>query len=780
MMLLNVKCKMSNVKNVTAKKIAVNIVITLFTFHLLPFTSYAQAPIGNWREFLNYQNTIEVVKGDKIYCATQTNLFSVDANNEIERYNKITGLNDIGVSCIGWDNTTQQLVIVYNNSNLDLLKGSTIQNISDIKRSTISGNKTIYNIFCLNGFAYLCSGLGIIVTDLSKFEIKDTWIIGSTGNQIKVNAFTTDGNYFYAATDEGLKRAAINSNNLADFNNWLNLSGSNGLSAGAVKNILFANNKIIAQKNDSLFVMNNNNWNLIYADTAWKIINTNASSNNITVCQNKTTGASRVIELDVTGKIIKTISQAGIISFPQNSLIDNNSIWVADLYGGLSNFSSTVQQFIPNGPPGIATGDMIFSNVTLFVAAGTVDAAWNYIYNRNGVYSFENDLWNYKNSFNTTALDSVFDFISLASDPTGTGIWAGSYGGGLVNFNSNQIKIYKKNYLQPAIGDVTSYRVSGLAFDQNNNLWIANYGAAQNLKVIKNDGTWKSFSIPFSLTENAISQIVVDDANQLWMVSPKGNGVICYNYGSSVDATNDDQWKYFRTGIGSGNLPSNNVYCLAKDKNSFIWIGTDNGIAIVQCAANIFTQNCDAVLPVIQQGQFAGYLFQNQTVQCIAVDGANRKWVGTTNGVWLVSAEGDKVIYNFTTDNSPLLNNDVRKITIDPKTVEVFFATFAGICSFRSTATEGSETNNVLVFPNPVPPNYNGTIGIRGLVENSLVKIAELNGRLVYQTRSLGGQAIWNGTNYNGSKALPGVYLVIVRNDDGSEKSVGNIFIVGR
>ncbi|HEX3024642.1 MAG TPA: hypothetical protein VHP12_05480, partial [Chitinophagaceae bacterium] len=547
-------------------------VIFFLSFLFCHLSSYSQnsiAPIGNWREFLNYQNTIEVVKGDKIYCATKTNLFSVDANNEIERYDKITGLNDIGVSCIGWDNTTQQLVIVYNNSNLDVLKQSNVQNISDIKRSNISGNKSIYNVFCLNGFAYLCSGLGIIVADLSKFEIKDTWIIGSNGNQIKVNAFTTDGNYFYAATDEGLKRASINSNNLANFNNWLNLSGSNGLSAGAVKNILFTNNKIITQKNDSLFVMNNNSWNLIYADTAWKIINANASANNIAVCQNTNAGASRVIELDVTGKIIKTISQAGIISFPQNALIDNNTIWVADLYGGLSNFSSTVQQFIPNSPPGIATGDMIFNHDTLVAAAGTVDAAWNYTYNRNGIYFFNADVWNYKNNFNTPALDSVFDFIALAADPITSGIWAGSYGGGLVNFTGNQIKIYKQNYLQSAIGDATSYRVSGLAFDRNNNLWIANYGAAQNLKVIKNDGAWKSFGIPFSLTENAISQIVVDDANQLWMVSPKGNGVICYNYGSSIDATNDDQWKYFRTGIGTGNLPSNNVYCLAKDKNSF-------------------------------------------------------------------------------------------------------------------------------------------------------------------------------------------------------------------
>ena len=779
-MLSMVKCKKSKVKNNTAKKFAVIIIIVLFTFHLSPFTALAQPPIGYWREHLNYQNTIQVLKGDKIYCATQTNLFSVDAGNEIERYSKITGLNEIGVSCIGWDDLTQQLVIAYNNSGLDLLKEGIVQNISAVKRSTISGNKSIYSIFCRGGIAYLSSGLGIIVADLNKFEIKDTWFIGSTGNQIKVYATTTDGTYFYAATDEGLKRAAVNSNNLADYKNWLNLSGSNGLNTGAVKNILFANSKVIANKNDSLFILNNNNWTLLYADAVWPIVNTNASSNNLTVCQRTTTGASRVIELDVTGKILKTLAQAAVISFPQNAWIDNSTIWVADLYGGLSNFSSTVQRYIPNGPLGSASGEMLFQNNVLYAAAGTVDAAWNYTYNRNGVYSFSNDVWDDKGYYNTAALDSVLDFITLAADPRDQSVWEGSYGGGLVNINSDKIKIYKQNYLQPAIGDITSYRVSGLAFDQNNNLWISNYAAAQDLKVLKADGTWKSFTIPFTHTENALSQIVIDDANQLWMVSPRNNGVFCYNYGSSIDATSDDQWKYFQTGIGTGNLPSNNVYCLAKDKNGFIWVGTDHGIAVVQCASSVFQQKCDAILPIIKQDQFSGYLFQNETVQSIAVDGANRKWVGTKNGLWLVSAEGNKILYNFTADNSPLLDNDVKKLSIDPQTGEVFIATFTGICSFRSTATEGGETNsNVLVFPNPVPPNYNGTIAIRGLAENSLVKIAELNGRLVYQTRALGGQAVWDGKNYNGTKALSGVYLVIVRNDDGSERMVTKIVFVG-
>ncbi|KAF0242936.1 MAG: Two component regulator [Chitinophagaceae bacterium] len=210
-----------------------------------------------------------------------------------------------------------------------------------------------------------------------------------------------------------------------------------------------------------------------------------------------------------------------------------------------------------------------------------------------------------------------------------------------------------------------------------------------------------------------------------------------------------------------------------------IWVGTDDGIGIINCNNNLFgVGGCDATLPIIQQDQFAGYLFKGQQVQCIAIDGANRKWIGTQNGAWLVSSDGKKIITHFTAANSALLHNDVKKIGIDPITGEVFFATFSGICSYRSTATKAAEnTENVLVFPNPVPANYSGTIAIKGLTNNAIVKITELNGRLVYQTRSLGGQAIWNGLDYTGKKIATGLYLVIVRDDSGTEKIVTKIII---
>jgi ligand-binding sensor domain-containing protein len=219
--------------------------------------------------------------------------------------------------------------------------------------------------------------------------------------------------------------------------------------------------------------------------------------------------------------------------------------------------------------------------------------------------------------------------------------------------------------------------------------------------------------------------------------------------------------------------------CLLKDRDGFIWVGTDKGIGIIQCVGDVFSaQSCDAVLPIVQLDRFAGLLFKDEIVQCMAVDGANRKWIGTKNGLWLISPNGDKIIYRFTEENSPLLNNDVKRIAVDPASGEVFISTLSGICSFRSTATEGGATNNkVLVFPNPVPPGYNGTIAIRGLVDNAIVKITELNGKLVFQTRALGGQAIWDGRNYNGQKIASGVYLVIIRDDSGNEKLATKIVI---
>jgi hypothetical protein len=758
------------------------------TFFLISASLTAQQPlppIGQWREHLPYNSAIDVTAAkDKVWCATPYSLFSVNiSDNSIERVSRITGLSETGMSAIRYDEINDKLFIAYNNSNIDIIYRNDIYNVPDIKRDNIAGDKNIYNIYPLGKDYYLSTGLGVIVIDGDRYEVKDSWFIGNGGNQVKVNGFTSDGNFFYAATDEGLKKAAINATNLANYANWQTVSGNNGLSGGVCKNVLNVQNRIVLEKNDSLFALNGNTWNLFYAD-GWPIVSSNASENKLQLCQRFPNGTSKVTVLNTDGTPTRTLTQAGVISFPRKAILVNNDPWIADQFGSLSHFKSlSFEQYKLNSPEAIASGEMIVYNNSFYATAGEVNDSWNYLYNGNGIYIFKEGNWTNINRYRFSQIDSLLDYVTVTIDPRDETIWAGSYGGGLLHIKPGPaFEIFKQNNIGSTVGDPTSYRVSGLAFDSENNLWVSNFGSTQPLRVRKSDGSWKYFSLPFFINENALSQIVIDDNNYKWIVAPKGNGLICFDHGTSVDNINDDRWKYYRGGAGTGNLPVNEVLCLAKDKSGFIWVGTADGIAVIQCSQNVFTSSgCEAILPVVQQGNFAGYLFKGEEVRSIAVDGADRKWVATKNGVWLISADGEKVIYQFTENNSPLLSNDVKKITIDGKTGEVYLATAKGICSFRSTATEGNETNSaILVYPNPVPPGYAGSIGIRGLVNNAIVKITELDGRLVYQTRALGGQAVWDGRNYKGQKISSGVYLVIISDDGRTDKTVTKIVFISK
>jgi ligand-binding sensor domain-containing protein len=360
-------------------------------------------------------------------------------------------------------------------------------------------------------------------------------------------------------------------------------------------------------------------------------------------------------------------------------------------------------------------------------------------------------------------------------------VFAGSFGGGLLEIaRNNDMHIFKQGTgLQETVGDRGSYRVSGLAVDKAGTLWISNYGAPKNLVARRKDGKWFNFSIPFLHSENAVSQILIDEFGYKWIVSPKGNGLFCFDDRGTPENTSDDRWCYFRQGAGQGNLPSSTVGCIALDRDGFLWVGTSKGVCVIECLEDPFSGSCEAFQPVVQFDRFAGFLFGDEEVRTMAVDGANRKWIGTRNGVWLVSADGSKVIHRFSDRNSPLLNNLVHRITVAPLTGEVFISTFDGICSFRGTATEAeASAAKVLVFPNPVPPGYSGTIAIRGLMRDGIVKITEPDGRLVCQTRALGGQAVWNGQNYQGARVSSGVYLVVAADETGRERMVTKVFIV--
>ena len=219
-----------------------------------------------------------------------------------------------------------------------------------------------------------------------------------------------------------------------------------------------------------------------------------------------------------------------------------------------------------------------------------------------------------------------------------------------------------------------------------------------------------------------------------------------------------------------------NIYCLVQDKNNDIWIGTPAGIIIIPSTVDFFTSNeCYRVkIPRNDGTNLADYLLGTEQINCIAVDGANRKWIGTANsGLYLMSEDGLTTEAHFTTDNSLLPSNNILSIAIHPINGEVFVGTGEGIASYRSDASEGQDDySQAYAFPNPVRPDYAGSIAITGLMENSIVNIVDEGGNLICKTRSNGGTAVWDGKNQQGQKASSGIYTALCNASDGSHTVV--------
>jgi hypothetical protein len=188
----------------------------------------------------------------------------------------------------------------------------------------------------------------------------------------------------------------------------------------------------------------------------------------------------------------------------------------------------------------------------------------------------------------------------------------------------------------------------------------------------------------------------------------------------------------------------------------------------------------EILIPRDDGSGYADPLLGTQVVTAIEVDGANRKWLGTSGGgVYLVSADGLEELEQFNANNSPLLSNVIADICVDGQTGEVFFGTDKGIISYKGEAMEGSSAySNVVVYPNPVRETYEGPVAIKGLLENTTVKISDMGGNLVFETESLGGQAVWDGTNFNGQRVATGVYMIFLSNTDGSLSHVTKVLFI--
>ena len=763
---------------------------------LIPPSLYSQSPqipIGQWRDELPYYYCNSVAEvGNRIYSSTPYALFYFDKDdNSITRITKIQGLSDIGISCIAYNTSTKTLVIAYADANLDLIQNGNIINISDIYRKTILGNKTINSIYCLGNMAYLECGFGIVVLDLVKQEIKETYYIGSGGTQVNVMSLVKDDkDTLWAATEKGIYKAWYKDPNLANYAVW---KKDKRIDTSLMYNtITYFSGTVVANKhrtsgNDSLYRYNGN-WSAWNTGDINPVMNLNSMYNVLVVSYNYFVD---VYDQNFTKlKMINGYPGAG--SFPQDAICDKNqTIWIADSYSGLVSFemnSDQIKTFNLSGPLTANAFSMSSLGNDLYITPGGYDASFVPLAQPAQIYHFDDANWTNISGVNNPSLYGYNNIVSATADPSDPNrVYAATWGYGLLEFYNG---ILTERYTEAnstlhhhSAGDTGIIRVGGSVFDAHGYQWIDCSHTNQCLSL-KRGNQWTGFTITIN-NETDLGQILANRYDQVWMQMRYGNlnanSILVFTDNGTPDNPNDDLATKLNNTAGNGNIPGTTVFSMAEDKNGEIWVGTESGVGVFYSPDDLFsTHPSDCQRPLVQQGQYTQYLLESEQVNAIAVDGSNRKWMGTDRGgVYLFSADGTKQVYHFTADNSPLLSNRVTSIAINPLTGEVYFGTDKGVISYKSTATEGSDAfGNVYAYPNPVREGYQGYIAVKGLISNAQVRITDVSGRLVFTGKAEGGQVVWNGTTMNGQRVHTGVYMVFASNETGSEKVVTKILVI--
>ncbi|MCK9401436.1 MAG: hypothetical protein M0Q51_15770 [Bacteroidales bacterium] len=754
--------------------------------------------IGQWRDHLPYDYATNVEEFNSgIYCSTPFSMFFFDRDdNSIQRLSKVNGLSDLGVSDIALNTDQEILVVSYSNTNVDLiLEDLTIINIPDIKRKEILGNKTINSIMNYGKFAYLSCGFGIVVLNLEKKEVKDTYFIGPDGGSINVLAMTYNDTAFFAATENGIYYADINDPNLAYYANWKKMPGI-PFEDGFYNLVYNYNGRLLINhtdpdiNEDGLYVLENGQWRDLETANTDRTYSLRSSGDKLVVSYSY---FLKSYNTDLT-EDLKIYTYGEISPAPSDALIGTDgNYWIADRNKGLvkSWADGYERQFIkPSGAPTADIFEMASRDGKLYVVPGGLTATWNNTWRTARMFSLIDENWKTYDNQNSPGLDTLRDLVAVAVDPLNSDhVFAGSWNRGMAEFKDNAFtQIYNSDNSSLVPNMIEGYptvKVGGMAFDSDNNMWITNSGAEQILSVRRPDGngggTWEAYNLGSSTTGIDVRKIIVDSYGQKWILprttQSNSNYIIVYN--EKNDPGN--QVRGLKSGAGFGNLPGTSVYAIAEDREGEIWVGTDEGVAVFYSPQNIFTgENADAQQILVNIDGYVQYLLETEIVKAIAVDGANRKWFGTERaGVFLLSADGTQQIQHFTEENSPLFSNNITSLTINGKTGEVFIGTAKGLISYKGTATNGDTIyDNVYAYPNPVRPGYTGPIAIKGLVRDASVKITDIRGSLIYETIAEGGQAIWNGYSFDGRRANTGVYLVFITNNDGSQKLVTKILFV--
>ncbi len=736
--------------------------------------SLSDLALNQWQQYLPWQRATYVTQSaKKVWFATEWAVVEVDKQERSPTFlTKVEGMSDIEIGLIRYNAVTENLLVVYKNSNMDLYKPSdgSVTNLPFIKKNAnIIGLKTVYDVVYDGKTAYLACGFGLVKMSLETTDAEYTVFTGTP-----MRSFAVYQGGLYAGTDKGLFYLPASDANPEDFSRWKLLGAAEGFPEGeSVKAMVVWNNSLFAGIKKSVFRYDGDMAILAASNPDREINYLTAEGTGLMISWRKDFNGS-IEYMEPSGARYEINWQCNV-GQPIYGIEDGTKkFWIADFaeqfrYMDLNPATAQCEAFRYNSPFEHSTTEIAIGTNRVLASCLGADQFLNVISTQRGIDIFEDGQWRrFNRNTNPELVDAkcVEAFWKVVAHPTEDKFYIGSFAQGLVEVGSDgKAKCYTKDnsILQSGTGGSTRTAIGGMAFDKQNNLWFSNYSAGAPIAVLKADGTLRNFSA--APLQNLL-QVVVDNSGYKWFASGFQGGVLVYDSGKDIDNPADDRYRVINTGNSA--LPTNNVNCISVDIEGDVWIGTQQGVVSFECGSNVFDAGCTGRRRIVNVDGFNGYLLETENVRTIAVDGANRKWFGTGNGIFVQSPDGLEQVARLTSTNSPLFDNVIADIAINPVNGEVWIATEKGLQTLRGEATVGGKVNSAApyAYPNPVRPDYDGPIAIYGLARDANVKITDVAGNLVYEGTALGGQAVWNGRDYLGRRAASGVYLVFATSSE--------------
>lgn len=749
-----------------------NIVILLFIF--VGFVFKAQTNNTKWSDLFSYNNVLAFKENNgKIMAATENGIFYYDTvSGEIKKLSKANGLHEVKISAFDYNPSTNTALIGYQSGNLDVVTDDRVTYIADIPLSqSYTGSKTINNISINGDKAVISVGYGVSIFNLSKKEFGDTCFFFNGTSYEKVNEAVIKDNVIYAATGSGLKYHSMDVT-FSVYSGWNTLAGSyTQIDSGSV---------LVLGTPYNVYIGN--------------IVTLNALPQTFTNVKDIKIGAANIVVTDQTRVYVYNLSgnlqKSTDVSEELNTAnIVNGKIYVGTKYSGILDENNN--SYKPDGPYSNTSYKIQIIEDKLWVSSGGRDARYNPPVDPKpdlGFYYFDGKEWIYPSYFKNNPI--VFNLLDVVPNPINNEVYITNYnqsvGQGIYKFNYNNLKKdfdFVKYYQLSKDNNYNLNRPVGLSFDDNNNL-IGSMAFSISLSDVSSsllfyDKSSDSFQVS-NLKVIAAAQKPIFYENLIWLPTPRANYFVIYDYNKTFNNFSDDRTFILNANNGLPNSSAGSL-SVSADKDGDIWIGTDRGLRVLSNAVNALENNPKAEPIIITQNGIAEELFKDLQVIQIEVDSGNQKWVSIDGGgVFYLSSNGEKTIEHFTKVNSPLPNDTVTDIKVDPKTGKVYFCTYDGIVVYQGDVINvNSNFGNIKIYPNPViTAQYKGNVKITGLAEKTNIRITDAAGNVVHQAVARGGFYEWNLNNQRGVRVASGIYFVLMTNEDATDTATAKIAIV--